>query len=130
MGTRISNYAKLAILVILKCLKEIQLAKYIYEDFSHKDRKYSISPSLIRSLLLPPLCEKHSFFRNRAHQHRIMLHVRGVFLVVLPNHLSLAVIKSVRIYPATIHAYSASVNAILRTFFKKRLLNVKLLGSK
>ena len=91
--------------------------------FSNNDRTFSISPSLIRGLPLPPLCAIFPAVTNFSCQCRMLFRVGGVLLIDVLIHLRVVVIEPVSMYFATMCAFSESVNAILRILFKTRYLD-------
>ena len=91
--------------------------------FSNNDRKFSISPSLIRGLRLPPLRAIFPAVKNNSCQRRMPFRVGGVLLIDVLIHLRVVVIKPASMNYATICAFSESVNDILRIFFKTRYLD-------
>ena len=81
--------------------------------FSNNDRTFSISPSLIRGLPLPPPYAMFPAVKNCSCQRRMLFRVGGILLIDAVTHLLFVVIELVSMYFATICAFSESVNAIL-----------------
>ena len=92
------------------------------EFFSNKDRMFSISPSVIRDLPLPPLCAIFPAAKNCSCQPRMLFRVGSVLLIDFLIHLCFVVIEPFSMYFATICAFSESVNASLRIFLKLGIL--------
>ena len=94
--------------------------------FSNNDRTFAISPSLIRSLPLPPLCAIFPAVKNCSCQRRMLFRVVGVLLIDVLIHLRVVVIELVSMYFATICAFSESVHAIFNTgYLDKTIFRAK-----
>ena len=98
--------------------------------FSNKDCTFSISPSLIRGVPLPPLCAIFPVVKNYSCQHRMLFRVGGVLLIDVLIYFRVVPIEPVSMYFASICAFSKSVNAILRIFLELGILIGQILESK
>ena len=98
--------------------------------FSNNYRTFSISPPLVRGPPLPPLCVIFPAGKNYSCQRRMLFRVGGVLPTDVLIHLRVLVIEPVSIYFVTICAFSESVNAILKIFYRLGILIGRFLEAK
>ena len=121
------TFVKHSALWIVACSEEIQPALYLDVDCS-QIMKIMIARFLFLLHLFMVchylLCVP--YFRpvkNFSCQRRMLFRVGCALLIYILIHIRIVVIEPVSMYFATICAFSESVNAILRIFFKTRYVD-------